>query len=78
MITNDEKKLIAILNRQEKDKAVIKKLKKKIKLQKEAEKLKRWQKIGETVEKTTGITYNNDTLIADLVDLIKSEKQRNE
>lgn len=78
MLSKEEQKLKSILERQKKDKMLIKELKKKVKLQQEKEKLKRWQKIGETVEKATGITYNNDTLITDLVDLIKSEKQRNE
>lgn len=68
MITNDEKKLITILNRQEKDKAVIKKLKKKIKIQKEAEKLKRWQKIGERIEKETKKIYSDETSIKELIE----------
>ena len=78
MITKEEKKLMNILERQRKEKETIKKLKMKIKKQKESENFKRWQKIGETVEKATGITYNNDTLIAELVDLIKNNMQRNE
>lgn len=78
MYTKEEKMLINILERQRKEKETIKKLKMKIKKQKEQENFKRWQKIGETVEKTTGITYNNDTLIADLIDLIKNNMQRNE
>ena len=78
MYTKEEKMLINILERQKKEKEVIKELKKKVKLQQEEEKLKRWRKIGETVEKATGITYNNDTLIAELIDLIKNNMQRNE
>lgn len=42
MITKDEKKLLNILKRQEKEKTVIKELKKKIKIQKEHENFKRW------------------------------------
>ena len=75
-IANRLRKTIA--KRQKKEKEVIKELKKKVKLQQEEEKLKRWRKIGETVEKATGITYNNDTLIAELIDLIKNNMQRNE
>ena len=78
MLSKEEQKLKNILERQKKDKILIKELKKKVKLQQEEKQLKRWQKIGETVEKTTGITYNNDTLIAELVDLIKNNTQRNE
>lgn len=78
MYTKEEKMLINILERQRKEKETIKKLKMKIKKQKEQENFKRWQKIGETIEKTTGITYNNDTLIAELVDIIKNNMQRNE
>ena len=78
MITKEEKKLMNILERQRKEKETIKKLKMKIKKQKEQENFKRWQKIGEIVEKATGITYNNDTLIAELINLIKNNIQRNE
>lgn len=81
MLSKEEQKLKSILERQKKDKMLIKELKKKVKLQQEEEKLKRWRKIGETVEKTTGVTYNNDILIAELIDLIKNNMhnmQRNE
>ena len=78
MITKEEKKLMNILERQRKEKETIKKLKMKIKKQKESENFKRWREIGETVEKTTGVTYNNDILIAELIDLIKNNMQRNE
>ena len=78
MLSKEEQKLKSILERQKKDKMLIKELKKKVKLQQEKEKLKRWREIGETVEKTTGITYNNDTSIAELIDLIKNNMQRNE
>ena len=76
MLSKEEQKLKNILERQKKDKLLIKELKKKVKFQQEEEKLKRWQKIGETVEKTTGIMYDNDTLITELADIIKKEMDK--
>lgn len=76
MYTKEEKMLINILERQRKEKETIKKLKMKIKKQKEQENFKRWQKIGETIEKTTGIMYDNDTLITELADIIKREMDK--
>lgn len=75
MITKDEKKLLNILKRQEKEKTVIKELKKKIKIQKEHEDLKRWQKIGKMIEQETKQKYDNEILIKELMVKIKGKKE---
>ena len=73
MLSKEEQKLKNILERQKKDKILIKELKKKVKLQQEGKKLKRWQLIGETIEKETGTIYDNEFLITELVRKIKEE-----
>lgn len=75
MITKDEKKLLTILKRQEKEKTVIKELKKKIKIQKEHADLKRWQKIGKMIEQETKQKYDNEILIKELIVKIKGKKE---
>lgn len=74
MITKDEKKLLTILERQKKEKEVIKELKKKVKEQKEKEKLKRWQKIGEIIERETKKIYTDESEILELIKIHSGEK----
>lgn len=68
MLSKEEQKLKNILERQKKDKILIKELKKKVKLQQEEEQLKRWQKIGERIEKETKKIYSDETSIEELIE----------
>ena len=74
MLSKEEQKLKNILERQKKDKLLIKELKKKVKLQQEEEKLKRWQKIGEIIERETKKIYTDESEILELIKIHSGEK----